>query len=306
MRRRNLDIGSRRSSRLPDVDVAGLIPGSTRAGGAADAAGAAGPDAGTVAAGEGEGAEEAAGAAAAEVSRCASTSALVRRPSLPVPEIADESRPCSSTSRRTAGLRRSGPVAGDGAAAAGTAVRAAAGLGAGLAAAPALAPGSIRASTSWLRTVSPVCFSTSASTPASGAGTSSTTLSVSSSIRISSFSTLSPGCLRHSSSVASGTDSASTGTFTSTVTAASPRTFVGFATLAAAGPGFVQRIVTACLRGRARRALCGTRTDRPPGSTGCGRAIGFSTILTRSSCATPPGRGPVRSPPGPAAGRCAR
>ena len=70
------------------------------------------PDAGMAAAGEGEGAEEAAGAAAAEVSRCASTSALVRRPSLPVPEIVDGSRPCSSTSRRHRGTRTFGAGSG--------------------------------------------------------------------------------------------------------------------------------------------------------------------------------------------------
>ena len=181
---------------------------------------------------------------------------MVIRPSLPVPAIAGTSRPCSSTRRRTAGLRRSPPAA-----AADRAVGAAGSSGgsgtspSGPAGAPA--PGSIRASTSWLSTVSPVCFRISASTPDSGAGTSSTTLSVSSSMRISSLSTVSPGCLRHSSSVASGTDSASTGTFTSTVTALSPREFVDMGTRA---------------DGRAGSAGCDTRHP-PPDTAGAVRPL---------------------------------
>ena len=251
MRRRSRDIGSRRSLRFPATGAPGSesVRAGAGIGGAGAGAGAASPAATRVVPGAGA---DSAGAVVvstgAEASRWASTSALVIRPSLPVPAIAEASRPCSATRRRTAGLRRSGPAAAagcaEGAAISGTS-------SSGLAGAPA-APGSIRASTSWLSTVSPVRFRISASTPASGAGTSSTTLSVSSSMRISSLSTASPGCLRHSSSVASGTDSASTGTFTSTVTALSP------------------------------------------------------PVLTRSSSVKPPDRVPARSPPGPAAGWCAR
>src|SRR5687768_15933703 len=51
--------------------------------------------------------------------------------------------------------------------------------------------------------------------PDDGAGTSSTTLSVSRSTRFSSRPTLSPGCLCHETSVASVTDSGSCGTLTS-------------------------------------------------------------------------------------------
>ena len=54
-----------------------------------------------------------------------------------------------------------------------------------------------------------------ARTPDAGAGTSSTTLSVSISTRISSASTASPGFFFHCSSVASLIDSDSCGTFTS-------------------------------------------------------------------------------------------
>ena len=57
----------------------------------------------------------------------------------------------------------------------------------------------------------------SASTPAAGAGTSSTTLSVSMSTRISSACTASPGCFFHGSSLASATDSESCGTTTSSI-----------------------------------------------------------------------------------------
>ncbi|ALB13317.1 hypothetical protein ACT79_22060 [Burkholderia pseudomallei] len=66
-------------------------------------------------------------------------------------------------------------------------------------------------------TVSPSFCSTCASTPAAGAGTSRTTLSVSSSIRISSCATASPGFFFHCSMVASETDSESWGTLTSTI-----------------------------------------------------------------------------------------
>ena len=292
MRRRSLDIGSRRSARLPGVPARGSV-GTGADADAADAA-AAGPgaDAGTDAArvdategapfadaadagagadstGAGEGAASLS-AAFAELSILASTSALVIRPSFPVPGIFDGSSPCSSTSRRTAGLRRPVPVAAERPPTWADGAPASAARYTGPA--PAPAPLSILASTSWLRAVSPVCFRISASTPASGAGTSSTTLSVSSSIRISSFSTASPSCFRQSSSVASGMDSASTGTFTSTVTALSPWNL----------SKHDHRVVHAV----------------PPSAD--------PIPLTRSSCATPPGRGPARSRPAPVAGWCAR
>ena len=57
----------------------------------------------------------------------------------------------------------------------------------------------------------------SRSTPFTGAGTSSTTLSVSRSARFSSRLTASPGCLRQAMSVASATDSGSCGTRISTL-----------------------------------------------------------------------------------------
>ena len=217
--------------RQTDAATAGPGPDAgtdpTRAGATAGAPGAdtaeADAGAGTDSTGAGEGAVEAC-AGSAEPSSRASTSALVMRPSFPVPGIFDASSPCSSTSRRTAGLRRSAPAAAVAALAPAPACSDADSASGARFTGPAPAPAtvSILASTSWLSTVSPVRFRTSASTPASGAGISSTTLSVSSSIRISSFSTASPGCLRHSSSVASGIDSASIGTLTSTVTALLP------------------------------------------------------------------------------------
>ena len=60
------------------------------------------------------------------------------------------------------------------------------------------------------------------STPSAGAGSSSTTLSVSMSIRFSSRETRSPSFLCQSSSVASATDSDNCGTFTSMIAIDSP------------------------------------------------------------------------------------
>src|SRR5690606_19884447 len=61
----------------------------------------------------------------------------------------------------------------------------------------------------------PSSFRTCASKPATGAGNSSTTLSVSMSMRFSSRATASPAFLCHCSRVASATDSDSCGTLTS-------------------------------------------------------------------------------------------
>ena len=90
----------------------------------------------------------------------------------------------------------------------------AAGAGLGAVALPSV---SIRAISSPATTVLPSPRTISAITPAAGAGTSSTTLSVSTSIRISSIATASPGFFFHCSRVASATDSDSCGTFTSTI-----------------------------------------------------------------------------------------
>jgi hypothetical protein len=69
--------------------------------------------------------------------------------------------------------------------------------------------------TSPATTVAPSSLRISVITPADGAGSSSTTLSVSMSIRFSSRLTASPTFLCHCRSVASATDSDSCGTFTS-------------------------------------------------------------------------------------------
>src|SRR5690606_16336691 len=105
--------------------------------------------------------------------------------------------------------------ADDGAAAGASAAGASAGAAAGAAA--ALASVSMRASTSPDATVLPSALTISLRTPAAGAGTSSTTLSVSTSIRISSAWTASPGCFFQLSSVASEMDSESCGTRTSVI-----------------------------------------------------------------------------------------
>jgi len=86
-----------------------------------------------------------------------------------------------------------------------------------LAPAVAAASVSITAITSPLVTLSPSFFTIFTSTPSVGAGSSSTTLSVSRSTRFSSRTTASPGFLCHETSVASATDSGSCGTRTSIV-----------------------------------------------------------------------------------------
>ena len=110
--------------------------------------------------------------------------------------------------------------AAEGAGTPGVAPGAASATGAGLtssgltAATPSV---SILAMTSSATQVSPSFFSSWAITPATGAGTSSTTLSVSISTRISSISTDSPGRFFHCSRVASATDSDSCGHLTSMI-----------------------------------------------------------------------------------------
>ena len=158
----------------------------------------------------------------APLSSAPSTSPLVMRPSRPVPGTDPAARSFSAISLAAAGIAVSLLVSAASATSGAT---------------PALAPGagwavgtgltspspviaslpsvSILAITSSLMQLSPSFFTICAITPAAGAGTSSTTLSVSISTRISSMATFSPGFLRHCSRVASATDSDSCGTFTS-------------------------------------------------------------------------------------------
>src|SRR5690606_8402912 len=89
--------------------------------------------------------------------------------------------------------------------------------------ASATAPSSITAMTCWLVTVAPVLNLISFSTPSTGEGTSSTTLSVSRSSRFSSRLTASPAFLCQLAMVASETDSGRTGTLTSVAIGASCR-----------------------------------------------------------------------------------
>src|SRR5215831_9699868 len=132
------------------------------------------------------------------------TSALVTRPPLPVPAIAAVSTPFSSAIFLAAGIAAAGAAAGAGFAAA-----------AGAADTP-LPSVSIVAMTSPAFTVPPSPLAIFTSTPSAGAGNSSTTLSVSMSIRFSSRLTASPSFLCQASRVASETDSESCGTLTST------------------------------------------------------------------------------------------
>ena len=145
-------------------------------------------------------------------SAAASTSSLVRRPSLPVPLMVEGSTPCSSTARRTAGDMVCAGVSSSSEAAAGAGVSALAAAGAG---AGALAPSSMIAITAPTSTVSPTATTCCDITPATGEGTSTATLSVSRLAIGSSTATASPGCLSHSAIVPSVTDSPRTGTLIS-------------------------------------------------------------------------------------------
>src|ERR1019366_1210356 len=148
------------------------------------------------------------------------------RPSRPDPTTAWGSTLFSSATRLAAGLSLAATAAGTAALAA-VAVAAAVGVvAAGVVAAGVVAVGvtaaavalsSINARIWPLVTVAPSTSLISLSTPATGAGTSSTTLSVSKSTKFSSRATASPGRLRQATSVAWATDSGSCGTRTSIV-----------------------------------------------------------------------------------------
>src|SRR5688572_18341056 len=139
------------------------------------------------------------------------------RPSLPVAGIFAGSRFFSSTMRRTDGASLSPSVFAGAAAATGLACAgaAAAGLAGAALGAAAAAPSSSTARTWPLVTDVPATILSSFNTPLTGAGTSSTTLSVSRSARFSSRLTLWPTCLCQVTSVASATDSGSWGTLIS-------------------------------------------------------------------------------------------
>ncbi len=143
------------------------------------------------------------------------TSALVMRPSLPVPSTIVASRSCSSSRRLTAGLSLGDVFATS----TGSADRATTcGFSPSTEGTGSLtSPSSSSASNSPLVTVVPSLTLMSLSVPDAGAGTSSTTLSVSRSTRFSSRMTDSPAFLYQLTSVASVTDSGSCGTLISIV-----------------------------------------------------------------------------------------
>ena len=204
---------TRARSRLIGTRCSGRSPRFTASGAAtAAAAGSAGAARRRAAGGAAPDARRARARASA-----ARTSPLVTRPSLPVPAtvpaaswlsaislaaagIATPRLRCHGRRRRRRGLPRL-PATG-------LPPRATA---------PALPSVSIVAMTSSLTKLSPSFLTSWAITPAAGAGTSSTTLSVSISTRISSIATASPGCFFQVSSVASATDSESCGTLISTI-----------------------------------------------------------------------------------------
>ena len=188
MRARRRDIGTRCSGRSPSA------PRSI--GGAA-------------ARKEGAGAD---GALAAGWPPCiaSSTSPLVTRPPRPLPASPPASILLSAATFCAAGITTGVADCAAVAAAGATAVAAGAPAAAGLASV------SMVAMISLATTVLPSPLTILTSTPESGAGVSSTTLSVSMSTRFSSRLTNSPTFLCHDTSVASATDSESCGTLTST------------------------------------------------------------------------------------------
>ncbi len=116
------------------------------------------------------GAGRGSGSGLVRATRAASTSALVMRPEGPLPETARRSTPASSALRFAIGVARGPSAAG-----VGTALAGAAGF-AGAALAPALS--SMRAISAPISTVSPSWARRLTTTPATGAGSSASTLSV--------------------------------------------------------------------------------------------------------------------------------
>src|SRR6266436_693404 len=161
----------------------------------------------------------AAAGAAAKAAGCSAdnTSPLVMRPSRPVPTTCEAARPASASRLAAAGIGAAAFAAAACAKAPAAKAPGAAASAAGLPAAALAEAGSIIAITSPATTVLPSGLTICASVPAAGAGTSRTTLSVSTSINTSSSSTRSPAFFFHCSSVASETDSDSCGTLTSTI-----------------------------------------------------------------------------------------
>ena len=142
------------------------------------------------------------------------TSPLVTRPPRPVPLSTPVSMFFSAASFCAAGI--AGAPAAGALAVAGAATAGAAAAAGAAAPTSGLASVSMVAMISLLVTRPPSALTIFTSTPACGAGVSSTTLSVSISTRFSSRLTYSPVFLCHDTSVASATDSESWGTFTST------------------------------------------------------------------------------------------
>ena len=147
--------------------------------------------------------------------RYSSISCFVTRPPGPAPLTAPRSTPWSAAIRLATGVARSSlsssPGALAGAGAAGTALGASLrGFAAFSAAAPL--PSSIVPSTSPIWTSSPAWRAILPSTPSLSAGTSRSTLSVSSSTTASPALTGSPSCFNQRATVASTTDSPSAGT----------------------------------------------------------------------------------------------
>ena len=164
-----------------------------------------------------------------------STSARVIRPAMPVPTISDAFRPLSVISRRTTGESNrpspglslatdiggggggGGAVCSNAGAGAGSAGGAGAGSAAGVVWVADSPPVSTRTNTVPTSTVSPSATANSVIVPATGDGTSESTLSVDTSKRTSSTAIVSPTFLNHLVMVPSVTVSPSCGITTSVI-----------------------------------------------------------------------------------------
>jgi hypothetical protein len=145
----------------------------------------------------------------------ASTSSFWMRPAGPVPWMPATSMPSACATRRATGEMRMPSSSTTSLGSPGSA--GSAGFASGASARAAPGP-DVRRPITWPTvTVSPGCARISSITPAAGAGTSASTLSVEISTIVSSTSTASPGCLAHSRMTPSDTDSPIAGIVMSTV-----------------------------------------------------------------------------------------
>ncbi len=207
--RKLVAVGMERLSSMKRASVAagpriGLVPAPSGAGGAGAG---------------GAGALAALGAAGVCPLLAASTSSLVIRPRGPVPVRAVRSTPSVWAIRAATGLAPVSPLPKEAEASVPARCSVASAAGATVEPLSAASPGSIRRSTAPTGTLWSASTRSSATVPATGEGTSASTLSVEISTSSSSTATVSPTLTRHSRTVPSATESPISGKVTSTSSA---------------------------------------------------------------------------------------